>query len=187
MPSPNHIEIVNYTQKSADWWTPPWLIALCRTALGGHIDLDPASCPEANRYIQADKIYTKQDNGLAQPWTARTLFLNPPSQKDDPLAQPMLWAERLDLFHANGMVGAATLIVKSNLGYNWYENLYQRYWVCHLRKLPSFLLDGVYRPDKKAKKGVSIFFMGIPPSLLYDLFSPHGRVVPPETWVDNRI
>lgn len=181
----NHVAIVNFAQKDDDWWTPPWLADTCRSALGGHIDLDPCSCLEANKTIRATKIFTKADNGLAQPWIANTLFINPPSKRGDPLAQPKLWAERLLLYFANRTVKAATLIVKSNLGYAWYEQLYRLCWVCHLRERPHFLKDGL--DVGQAKKGVSVFYLGPKPILFYDLFIPHGRVVPPETWVDNKV
>jgi len=178
------MHVTTYTQKNDDWYTPRWLADLCRKALGGHIDLDPASCLGANEIVRAAKIYTKEDNGLSKAWSG-TVLLNPPSKRGDPLAQPRLWAEQLLLYYANRMVEAATLIVKSNLGYAWYEQLYRLIWVCHLRERPHFLKDGL--DVGQAKKGVSVFYMGPDPIHFYDLFIQHGRVVPPETWVDNRI
>lgn len=56
--------------------TPPEVVEAAR-ALLGHFDLDPASCPEFNERIRATKIYTREDNGLLQPWHGR-VFLNPP-------------------------------------------------------------------------------------------------------------
>ena len=43
----------------------------------GEINLDPASTEEANVVIGAEKIFTEQDDGLAQEWEGR-VFLNPP-------------------------------------------------------------------------------------------------------------
>jgi hypothetical protein len=66
------------------------------------------------------------------------------------------------------------------LGYSWYEELYRRFWVCHLRERPEFV-----RPDGstvgRAKKGVSVFYL----SDFFDqyefrqTFKPYGRVICP--------
>jgi hypothetical protein len=41
------------------------------------IDLDPASCTEAQRRVQARTYYTKEQDGLRYPWHGK-IFLNPP-------------------------------------------------------------------------------------------------------------
>jgi len=43
----------------------------------GGLDLDPATCEEAQAEINAPTYYTKKENGLARPWFGR-VFLNPP-------------------------------------------------------------------------------------------------------------
>jgi hypothetical protein len=63
---------------SDDYWTPKRYADAVRQVLGGKIDLDPASCSEANKVVKAARIFTRQVDGLAQPWQARTLYLNPP-------------------------------------------------------------------------------------------------------------
>lgn len=56
--------------------TPVDVCAAARELLGG-IDLDPASCAEFNKNVQAAAFYTEKDNGLLLPWHGR-VFLNPP-------------------------------------------------------------------------------------------------------------
>src|SRR6266496_5442474 len=46
-----------------EWYTPPEIIELVRTVLG-EIDLDPASCIEAQRTVMAKRFYTKHNDGL---------------------------------------------------------------------------------------------------------------------------
>jgi len=62
---------------NCEWYTPPHIIEAARATLGGTIDLDPASCVEANKVVQAEKIYTREDNGLAREWSGN-VWLNPP-------------------------------------------------------------------------------------------------------------
>ena len=57
---------------SDDWFTPPEIFA----ALGLRFDLDPCS-PGPDHWVPADKIYTKADDGLMQPWFG-LVFMNPP-------------------------------------------------------------------------------------------------------------
>lgn len=71
----NKSVVTTYTGKG-DWKTPEKFIAPVRDALG-HIDLDPASSEEANKTVQADKIYTAGDDGLNQEWEGN-VFINPP-------------------------------------------------------------------------------------------------------------
>ena len=57
---------------SDDWYTPPAIF----DALGLTFDLDPCS-PGAGHWVPAVNIYTKDDDGLAQPWLG-LVFMNPP-------------------------------------------------------------------------------------------------------------
>lgn len=61
------------------WITPPHILDAAR-AFYVHegIDLDPASSDVANRRVGARRFYTLDTDGLARPWHARNIWLNPP-------------------------------------------------------------------------------------------------------------
>ncbi len=60
-----------------DFYTNPRIIQAARAAMGGRIDLDPASCREANAIVDATRFYGFRENGLLQPWYGN-VWLNPP-------------------------------------------------------------------------------------------------------------
>lgn len=61
---------------SPEWYTPSSFIEAARLLMGT-IDLDPASCEEANKRVQATRYFGEHENGLLQPWSG-CVFLNPP-------------------------------------------------------------------------------------------------------------
>jgi len=178
MPADQQTEITTFVAADDEWWTPQWIIEAARATLG-RIDLDPASTFDANKRTNAVIFYTREDNGLEKKWYG-TVFLNPPSKRGDPTCHPHLWAKKLIREYNGGHVSRAILVVKSVLGYKWYEELYQRFWVCHLRERPAFV-----RPDGTtvgmAKKGVSVFYLGDVEHRIKFVyhFGNHGKIVSP--------
>ena len=58
-----------------EWYTPKPYIDAARAVMG-NIDIDPASSDEANKIVQASKIYTAEDSGLKHDW-AKITWINP--------------------------------------------------------------------------------------------------------------
>lgn len=71
--------IAQHSSKSNEHYTPATIVDRARILMGG-IDLDPASCEEANKTVKAGMIYTIADDGLSKPWHGR-VFNNPPGGK----------------------------------------------------------------------------------------------------------
>ncbi len=75
-----------HLSQSNEWFTPPDVIEAARATLGGTIELDPASCFEANQIVKAERYYTEADDGFTKEWRGTTLC-NPPGGKRKPCAQ----------------------------------------------------------------------------------------------------
>lgn len=65
-----------HLSETQEHYTPASIVEAAREVLG-EIDLDPASCLEAQRTVRAERFFTRGVNGLFQPWRGR-VFLNPP-------------------------------------------------------------------------------------------------------------
>jgi hypothetical protein len=90
---------------SDEWYTPIELF----NQIGLEFDLDVASPINNNSHAPADRRYTINDDGLAQPWIGR-VWMNPPYSKPAP------WVHKW-LDHANGI--ALLPMAKSR----WFNNL----------------------------------------------------------------
>jgi hypothetical protein len=68
--------IPQHLSNSVEHRTPTYIVDAARAVLGG-IDLDPASCTEANKVVRALTYYALPHDGLEFAWDGR-VFLNPP-------------------------------------------------------------------------------------------------------------
>lgn len=160
------------SQKTVECYTPPIICERLPRALGGPVDLDPASCETANRFVQAARYYTKDDDGYMRPWYGR-VFLNPPFD-DTPR-----WVRRLGAAYDAGEVQAAVLLVNSAPGYEWWGDLIDRAPVVLLRRRLSFIReDGTPYPDHH-KKGQTVAYFGPDLRAFLSAFGDLGRAVLP--------
>ena len=87
--------------ESDERYTPDWVLELVAQIMGG-IDLDP--CSDPLKRVPAAKHFTKDDNGLDQPWSGR-VFLNPPFSDSGE------WVKHLSIyFHAESVTEAIVLV-----------------------------------------------------------------------------
>lgn len=96
---------------SDDWFTPPETL----TALGLTYALDPCS-PGAGHWVPARKVYTIDDDGLAQPWEG-LVFMNPPFGGR---FGHVPWLNKF-FDHGNGIA-----IVRSYTSSSWWHDLMPR-------------------------------------------------------------
>jgi phage N-6-adenine-methyltransferase len=153
-----------------EWYTPPGVIAAARRVMGG-IDLDPASNEIAQRTVQAARYYTRETDGLAQPWGGR-VWMNPPYASDliDKFIAKLV--EEIDAGH----IEAAIVLVDNKTDTRWFHlaaGASSR--ICFTRGRIGFL-----RPDGSPgapTNGSALFYFGEEPDAFAREFGSTGLVV----------
>jgi len=113
---------VNYRSvtQSPEWYTPRQYVDAARKVFGGRIDLDPASCPAAQRTVQANVYFDEERNGLAMQWRGR-VWLNPPYGRK----HVKVWIQKLVDEYAEGNIDQAILLVKNGTETQWFKELWK--------------------------------------------------------------
>lgn len=152
-----------------EWYTPPDIIEAARAVMGG-IDLDPSTSHLANEVVQAEQIFTEEDNGLEQQWEGR-VFLNPP------FAHPTVkhFAEKLMKEFGEGNVEQAVWLSNACVDVGWWQELAGLGPVCFHRGRIKF-----YGPDGKLQPptlGQSIIYLGENKDAFRETFIEFGVVL----------
>jgi DNA N-6-adenine-methyltransferase (Dam)/Protein of unknown function (DUF3102) len=103
-----------------EWFTPAEYIEAARAVMGG-IDLDPATSVKAQEVVQAEKFYTKKDDGRKHEWHGR-VWLNPP------YAQPFIaqFVHKLCEERVAGRVTAAIALTHNYTDTTWFHEILQK-------------------------------------------------------------
>jgi hypothetical protein len=122
-----------------EWYTPIKYVGLVKEVFGGKIDLDPASCPEANhKYVKARKFYTREQDGLTLPWRGKA-YVNPPFQA--PIMA--LFVDKLIAERANGNCREAIMLSNGATDTLWFHKVFaEANAVCFLKGRIPFMTRG---------------------------------------------
>jgi len=124
--------------------------------MGGEIDLDPASCHEANETVGATRIYTEHEDGAAQPWDAERIWLNAPHSRHT----TMRWVVRLERAWQTRELQQAVSIWPCSTTSTWFGLLW-RHPVCFLRKRVRFAApSGTGRTEDSPRESHVVVYHG---------------------------
>lgn len=153
---------------SVEWYTPPDFVEMARSVMGG-IDLDPASNPTAQGWVKAMAFYTKDDDGLKQPWSGR-VWCNPPYGKFT-----RLFMQRGLEFYRAGDVSECIFLV-NRTGAAWYVDLLEHFdSVCQVRKRISFWTpEG--KPQGSPRYYNDFLYLGSNKDVFWNAFEGIGRM-----------
>lgn len=163
--------ISNHSMNENDeWFTPQEFVESARAVLG-HIDLDPASCEEAQEYIRAGKIYTKENSALVQDakWEGK-VWMNPPYSR-----VIRFFIEKLVSEIEAGNVTEAIVLTNNGTETNWFQDL-NKYSsaICLTKGRIHFIRNG--EPTNNNNKGQVFTYIGNNPERFRDVFTQHGTV-----------
>ena len=166
--------------ESNEWYTPDQYVDAARYLMGA-IDLDPASCEQANQTVRAEVFYTKDDDGFSKAWSGR-VWMNPPYGKEDGESNQSRWTKRLIDSYENGEILSAVFIVNAATSASWF----QRFWdypICFVRRRISFVSPS---GEKNSPTQGNVFvYLGEDIEGFVDNFSPFGRIVINISSLDN--
>lgn len=161
------------TSESEEWHTPAVYIEAARKLMNG-IELDPASCAEANRIVRATKYYTKEQNGLARPWNARSLWLNPPYGRENGDSNQERWSGYLISQYESGNTKEAILLVNASTSTQWFQRLWA-YPVCFTDHKIRFH-SGQSSKSNQPTHGNAFVYLGPQEDRFISIFSQFGIV-----------
>jgi len=162
---------------SEDWYTPPLYLDAVRDVFGGTIDLDPMSCPEANQYVMAERIYTAEMDGLRWPWDGN-VYLNPPwGGSVGPGSVKRRAITKLIDSYEHGAVIAAVVCLNANATTtSWFAPLFD-YHIC----FPNHRVEH-WGPGGKGgapNSGTVFIYLGPDPQRFAKVFQQFGAVMAP--------
>lgn len=167
MSQPNHV-LINADSGDFEYYTPPSIVEAARRVLGT-IDLDPASSLVANQRVGASRIFSLEDNGLAQPWMGRVWLNHPFGRKTN---RP--WIAKIVSEYERGNMSEGICITFASTSEGWFQPLLH-YPQCFLAPRTNYFL-----PDGTLKRGVTkgsvVTYLGKNVEAFAREFSPLGTI-----------
>lgn len=154
-------------------YTPAKYLDLAREVLG-EIDLDPASCEVAQKTVRAKRWFSKQQNGLGRPWTAKAVWLN------SPYSFPAVGDFQAKFVgdHAARYFASGLTLVNNATETAWFQQLLKHFPVCFPDHRISFVnAQGVEMTQNRQAQ--AFFYAGPKLPLFRRTFGQIGKVMVP--------
>lgn len=145
---------VLHSSESVEWYTPSYIIEPVRKILG-NIDLDPASCDEANQIVKAAYWNTESTNGLLEAWYGR-VWCNPPYGKTDGQSNQAAWLRKAIEEVGRGACEVVAMLLNAHIGTKWFRTVWQ-YPLCILDERVRFVGPGSTPGDSPTHGSVIVF------------------------------
>jgi hypothetical protein len=118
-----------HSSNSQSWYTPSRYIEAAREVFGGVIELDPASCEQANKTVNAKRYFNETSDGLSRPWWADSVFANPPYGKTDGKSNQEVWSTKMIYEYNMAHFSQGILLINATTDRKWFQALW-KYPIC---------------------------------------------------------
>lgn len=157
--------------RSTQHFTPNKYIESARLVMGS-IDLDPASCDNANKYfVKATNYFTEVEDGLTKTWFGN-VFCNPPYKR----GVTKLWIEKILNQYDDHNIEQAILLVNAVPERSWFLPLFD-YPICFTNHRIKFFDEFLDQKDQPEYGNAFVFISNINHDKFYQEFKQHGNVV----------
>jgi hypothetical protein len=161
-------EVWHEPETNYEWYTPKLYVEMARDVMGS-ITLDPASCDQAQRRVQADHFYTQEYSGLEQRWWGN-IWCNPPYGR----LQRRFVSKAIALYRGGHINQAIFLLNRT--GASWYlRSKEQCTAICEVYKRISFISpEGVM--EKSPRYYNDFLYLGKNRNGFRDIFQEVGNI-----------
>lgn len=157
-----------HSSKSVEWYTPAKYIHAVHEVMDW-INLDPASCEEANTIVRAQHYFSLEHSGLKVDWYGK-VYLNPPYG-----GETKLWVDRLIYFFTGYKVTEAILLVNATPDRSWFNQLWT-FPICFTDHRIRFI-SGEGQQVSRPTHGNAFVYFGKQQHKFCRIFSQFGTVV----------
>ena len=155
-----------------EWYTPLEVLEKVREVLGD-IDTDPASNIDAQKNVEADVYWTKEDDGLTKSWYG-TVWCNPPYSA---ALIKKFTKKFMDEYEKGNMI-EGIILTNSGTDTIWNQNLAPGLQAYTLGRISFLKPDGT--SNGKGGRGQLFTYVGRNPQKFIEVFTREGFC-----WVPN--